>query len=194
MQHAPQAPGLDLAATLAQAQAGHAAAITGLYLRYGPLVQRYCYARLGSMAAAEDCTQEVFIRIWRSVGTFAYRGDASFMGWLYTIANHEVIDYIRKHSRVREVSLGPELDLTDSCTNDIAGMICNRLMLCEVLSQLTAEQQQVLTLKFFGGLSNLEIAEHMRRTEGAVKALQHRAIQRLQRLLTAAYGDQFAIA
>ncbi len=194
MQHVPQAPVFDLAAILRQAQAGQAAAITKLYMRYGQLVQRYCYARLGSVEAAEECTQDVFIRIWRSVGTFAYRGDASFMGWLYTIANHVVISYTRKHWRVRQVSLVPELGLADDRTNDIAGMICNRLALHEALSQLTAEHQRVLTLKFFGGLSNLEIAAHMRRTEGAVKSLQYRAIQHLQRVLTDAYVDQLAVA
>ncbi len=184
----------DLATCLAQAQAGHPTAIADLYTAYGLPVQRYCYARLGSVEAAEECTQEVFIRIWRSVRTFAYRGDASFMGWLYTIANHVVISYTRKHWRVRQVSLMPELGLADDRTSAMASTICEQLVLRDALKELTAEQQQVIALKFWGGLSNLEIAERMRRTEGAVKALQYRAVQHLQRLLTDAHVDGFAVA
>ncbi len=184
----------DLATSLAQAQAGHPAAIAELYTAYGVLVQRYCAARLGSMEAAEDCTQEVFLRIWRSVGTFDYRGDASFMEWLYTIANHVVISYTRKHWRVSHVSLTPDLALVDGRTQAMASTICEQMVLRAALAELTVEQQQVITLKFWGGLSNLEIAEYLGRSEGAVKALQYRGVQRLQHLLDQAQHAQHATA
>src|SRR3712207_2797229 len=99
------------------AQAGHPTAFADLYTAYGLPVQRYCAARRGSVEAAEECPQEVFIRIWRSVGTFAYRGAASFTAWLYTIANHVVVSYLRKHRRVALVALTPELGLTDRRTS-----------------------------------------------------------------------------
>ncbi len=184
----------DLATCLAQAQAGHPAAIADLYTAYGVSVQRYCAARLGSAEAAEDCTQEVFLRIWRAVRTFDYRGDVSFTAWLYTIANHVVVSYLRKHRRVALVSLTPELGLADSRTSATAQTICEQVVLRDALAELTVEQQQVITLKFWGGLSNLEIAERMGRREGAVKALQHRAVQRLQRLLVDEQRAQPAIA
>ncbi len=148
----------DLATSLAQAQAGHPAAMADLYTAYGVSVQRYCYARLGSVEAAEDCTQEVFLRIWRSVASFAYRSDASFMAWLYTIANHVVISYTRKHGRINQVSLTPDLNLVDGRTQAMASTICDHLALRDALAELTVEQQQVITLKFWEGLSNLEFA------------------------------------
>jgi RNA polymerase sigma-70 factor (ECF subfamily) len=116
------------------------------------------------------------------------------MGWLYTIANHVVINYTRKPWRTRQVALMPELGLADDRTSAMASTICEQLVLRDALKELTAEQQQVIALKFWGGLSNLEIAERMRRTEGAVKALQYRAVQHLQRLLTDAHVDGFAVA
>ncbi len=74
MLHPPLASVLDLAAIFVQAQAGQAAAITALYMRYGPLVQRSCYVRLASVEAAKNCTQAVFIRMWRCIPSFEYRG------------------------------------------------------------------------------------------------------------------------
>ncbi len=177
---------LDLATILAQAQAGQPSAMAELYTRYGAPVQRYCYARLGRVEAAEDCTQEVFIRIWKHVPTFEYRGEASFTSWLYTIANHVVISYVRKgQRRAGHMALTDDLDYAADHRSDPARIVCDQVTLVDAIDQLTLEQQQVISLKFFGGLSNLEIATALGRTEGAVKALQYRALQRLQRLLVA---------
>jgi RNA polymerase sigma-70 factor (ECF subfamily) len=184
----------DLATSLAQAQAGQPTAIADLYTAYGVLVHRYCAARLGSAEAAEDCTQEVFLRIWRAVRTFDYRGEVSFNAWLYTIANHVVVSYLRKNRRVALVSLTPELELADSRTSATAHTICEQVVLRDALAELTVEQQQVITLKFWGGLSNAEIAACLGRTEGAVKALQYRGVQRLQHLLGQAQRAERATA
>jgi RNA polymerase sigma-70 factor (ECF subfamily) len=174
---------IDLPLVIARAREGNPQAIRELYDGYADSVRRYCYVRLGDIEAAQDCVQEVFVCIWKGVKTFEYRGDLSFTAWLYTIANNVLVSYIRKRKRADQVSLTPELNLTDPKSHDTARTICDRLALREAISQLTAEQQQVITLKFFVGLSNLEIAAAVDRTEGAVKALQHRAINRLQQML-----------
>lgn len=174
---------IDLPSTIARAREGNPQAIRELYDAYADPVRRYCYARLGDVEAAQDCVQEVFVCIWKGVKTFEYRGDLSFTAWLYTIANNVLVSSIRKRKRTQQVPLTPELNLTDPKSHDTARTICDRLALRQAISQLTAEQQQVITLKFFVGLSNLEIAAAVDRTEGAVKALQHRAINRLQQML-----------
>ncbi len=173
----------DLHSIITNAQEGNPSAIQALYDIYGDPVGRYCYMRLNDIEAAQDCTQEVFLSIWKSVKKFEYRGDLSFTAWLYTIANNVVVSYVRKRNRAQHVSLTPELGITDTKTSETDYMICDRLMLREAISRLTMEQQQVITLKFFVGMSNLEIAAILGRTEGAVKALQHRAIYRLQNIL-----------
>jgi len=93
------------------------------------------------------------------------------------------VSSIRKRKRAQLVPLTAELNLTDTKSVDTARTICDRLALRQAISKLTADQQQVITLKFFVGLSNLEIAMAVNRSEGAVKALQHRAINRLQQLM-----------
>jgi RNA polymerase sigma-70 factor (ECF subfamily) len=90
---------------------------------------------------------------------------------------------MRQVNQAPHVPLTPELNLTDPLSLDTPRTICDQLMLREALGRLTLEQQQVVTLKFFAGLSNSEIAATLNRTEGAVKALQHRAIIRLQSIL-----------
>jgi len=174
---------IDLPSVIARAKEGQPQAIRELYDVYADSVRRYCYVRLGDLEAAQDCVQEVFVCIWKGVKTFEYRGDLSFTAWLYTIANNVLVSYVRKRKRAEQVSLTPELNLTDPKSFDTARTICDRLALREAISKLTIEQQQVITLKFFVGLSNLEIAAAVDRTEGAVKALQHRAINRLQQML-----------
>jgi RNA polymerase sigma-70 factor (ECF subfamily) len=173
----------DLESLIARARDGQPVAISELYTLYGEAVRRYCYVRLGDIEVAQDCVQEVFLRIWKGVRTFEYRGDVSFTAWMYTIANNVLISHTRKQKPIQQVSLTPELNLTDVRHADTARTICDRLTLREAISQLTMEQQQVITLKFFVGLSNIEIASALERTEGAVKALQHRAINRLQHIL-----------
>lgn len=185
-------PSPDLSAILAQAQHGSRATIRDLYDAYGAAVRRYCYVRLGDREGAEDCVQEVFLRMWMGVRTFEYRGDASFMAWMYTIASNVLISYARKYKPSQQVSLLPDLNLPDERHADTARTIVDRLTLRAAISQLTPEQQHVVTLKFFVGMSNIEIATALGRTEGAIKALQHRAINRLQRLLVAEHPDSLA--
>ncbi len=183
----------DLSAILVQAQSGNPAAIRDLYDAYGAAVYRYCYVRLGDREVAQDCVQEVFVRIWKGVRTFEYRGNSSFTAWMYTIASNVLISHARKHKSIQQVSLTPELNLTDVRHADTARTVCDGVTLREAISQLTVEQQQVIMLKFFGGLSNLEIAASLSRSEGAVKALQHRALHRLQRVLAAEHTDSPAM-
>jgi RNA polymerase sigma-70 factor (ECF subfamily) len=173
----------DLQPLVLRARAGQPAAIAELYAVYGDVVFRYCYVRLNDRDDAQDCVQDVFLRIWRGVSTFDYRGDGSFTAWLYTIANHVVISHVRKYKRMQHVPLMPELNLVDTRHADTAGTSVDRVWVRDMISHLTPEQQQVITLKFFAGLSNVEIATALNRTEGAVKALQHRAITRLQHSL-----------
>ncbi len=177
------APSTELQSLVLRARAGQPAAIAELYAVYGDAVHRYCYARLNDRDAAHECVQDVFVRIWRGVSTFEYRGDGSFMAWLYTIAYHVVISYVRKHKRIQHIPLTPDLSSADVRHADTASSIVDRVWVRDAISHLTPDQQQVITLKFFVGLSNSDIATAVGRTEGAVKALQHRALTRLHQLV-----------
>jgi RNA polymerase sigma-70 factor (ECF subfamily) len=173
---------LELRRIIIRAKSGDAGAFGELYTRYASLILRYLYARLREQESAQDLTQEVFVRVIKGIGGFEFRGEKSFLGWLYTIAGNVLIGQARR-KRAVSTPLDDSLELVDPRGQDAVLSIFDRVALQQAITQLTEDQQQVLTLKFFADMTNQEIAAVLGRTEGAVKALQHRALQALQQIL-----------
>lgn len=173
----------DLSAAIIRAREGQPQALGEIYDVYADLLLRYCYARLHDTEAAQDCVQEIFMKVWKGIKTFEERHEHSLTAWLYTIANNVVVSYIRKYRRSPTLPLSAELQYDSAQLVDVATTICDRLAIRQALGQLTDEQQHVITLKYFVGLTNREISLVIQRSEGAVKALQYRALGRLFRLL-----------
>lgn len=173
---------LDLPDIISRAKAGDAGAFGELYTRYAGLILRYLYVRLHEQEGAQDLTQEVFVRVIKGIGGFEYRGEKSFLGWLYTIAGNVLIGQARR-KRAVSTPLDESLELVDPHGQDAVHSIFDRVALEQAIAQLTEDQQQVLTLKFFADMTNQEIASTIGRSEGAVKALQHRALHALQQIL-----------
>ena len=175
----------DLSALIAALRAGDASAMQALYERYAPQLYRYSLFRLGDAEAAQDIVQEVFVQVWHGVRTFEYRGDAALVAWLHTIASHAVINHVRKLKRQPTVSLDATGDWQQLHGTDLARAVCERLELRQALAGLSADQHHVVALRYFAGLTNAEAALVLGRTEGAIKALHHRALRRLHQCLTA---------
>jgi RNA polymerase sigma-70 factor (ECF subfamily) len=173
---------LELPKVIAQAQLGDSGAFGELYGKYAGMILRYLYARVHDQEGAQDLTQEVFVRVIKGIGGFEYRGEKSFLGWLYTIANNVLIGQARR-KRALSTPLDENIEVVDPRSQEAVLSIYDRVSLQQAISQLTQDQQQVLALKFFADMTNGEIAATLGRTEGAVKALQHRALQSLQQIL-----------
>jgi RNA polymerase sigma-70 factor (ECF subfamily) len=170
------------------AQDGDTGAFGRLYDRYVDVVFRYVLFRVGDRALAEDVTSETFLRAFRRISTVSYQG-RDVGAWFVTIARNLVLDHV-KSSRYRlevttaeigdtplgtgQPSDGPEYAVLTAATNA-------ELMRC--VAQLNADQQECIALRFMQGLSVAETATIMGRNEGAIKALQHRAVRRLAQLL-----------
>jgi RNA polymerase sigma-70 factor (ECF subfamily) len=172
----------DLRDLISRAKTRDPGAISELYDRYAGLVLRYIYLRVTEHELAQDLTQEVFIKIIHGIERFEYRDEKALLGWLYTIAANVLHSYQRRR-RVVSTPFDTRDDLIDQRSQNDAHMITDRVALQQAIEQLTHDQQQVLALRFFADLSNSEIAGILRRTEGAVKAIQYRAIQSLQKIL-----------
>jgi RNA polymerase sigma-70 factor (TIGR02952 family) len=168
-------------------QEGDAEAFGLLYDRYVETVYRFVYYRLGDRTQAEDLTSETFLRALRRISTVHEQG-RDIGAWLVTIARNLVLDHVKSaHYRLSvpteeivEAHLEQAGDTTEAAA--LAGL--DQRALFEAVRLLSPEQQESIVLRFFQGLSLAETAEIMGRNAGAVKALQHRAMQRLYILLS----------
>lgn len=155
-------------------------AFVALYRRYLPRVYRYVYRRVGNQQDAEDVTASVFTEAMESLND--YREQGSFAGWLFTIAHRRVADY---HRRQREgISLEEVAPALSDSGPGLEALALRRDRLervAQALDELTADRQEALALRFFGELSNKEVAQVMGKSEAAVKMLVYRAIRQLRR-------------
>jgi RNA polymerase sigma-70 factor (TIGR02952 family) len=181
---APAPEGVDVWELVSQAQAGDAEAFGRLYDHYVSMVHRYVYYRVGDRATAEDVTSETFVRALRRIDSLSFQG-RDVGAWLVTIARNIVLDHV-KSSRYRlEVTTADMRDAdqaTDGPEDAVLQHLTNRELLACV-QQLGSEQQECIVLRFIHGLSVSETAEIMGKKDGAIKALQHRAVRRLAGLL-----------
>ncbi len=154
-----------------------------MYRRHAHAVFRYVFYRVGDRAVAEDMVGDVFVRALE--GLPAYRDTGRpFEAWLYRIAQARVVDHYRRQSVRLVAPLDEQLvaaDATDPAQTAAHQDDVRRAW--EALSSLTEDQQQVISLRFLAGYSIAEAARVLEKTEGAVKALQHRALASLRRLL-----------
>jgi RNA polymerase sigma-70 factor (ECF subfamily) len=170
-------------ALLDRASRADPAALGALYDQYSPRIYTYVYHRVGHAEVAEDLTGQVFMRMLEAVRS-GRTWRTSFSGWLYRIAHNLVIDYYRRRGRASFV----DLDDVDPVRSeaDPLGAIEAKLdseRLQSALSRLTDEQAEVITLRFLEGLSIAEVATIMNKNEGAIKALQYRAVMALRRVM-----------
>ncbi len=168
-----------------RAQQGHSEAFGGLYEAFYDKIYRYVMFKTGDSLEAEDLTEEVFLRMLESIGSFKWQG-YPFTSWLFRIAHNLVIDYYRKSGRQKKTSLDDAMRVVGTDGVDIDRKLDVELSIKEVkdaMGGLTQLQQEVLSLRFAGGLSVAETAEAMGKKENAVKALQHAAIKKLRTLL-----------
>ncbi|MGH3436603.1 MAG: sigma-70 family RNA polymerase sigma factor [Sciscionella sp.] len=177
---------------VAAAQAGDSDAFAQLYDNYVDVVFRFVLYRVHDRTLAEDVTSETFLRALRRISSISYRG-SDVGAWFITIARNLVLDHV-KSSRYRlEVATaepadpsalpphgatpaGPEARMLADATSE-------ELLRC--IQKLGADQRECIILRFLQGLSVAETATAMNRNEGAIKALQHRAVRRLAQLLPA---------
>lgn len=165
-----------------RARVGDDAAIAELYSRHVDAIYRYVYARTRERTVAEDLTAQVFLTAIEDLPRYQ-PGDVPFAAWLYRIACARVADHWRNHYRHEEVSLTASLaaDTDDPCAEIEAEQ--RWVTAIDLLSELTEDQQAVLFLRFIGEMELAEVAAALGKTIGAVKAIQHRAMASLARLL-----------
>ena len=171
-----------------RAQEGDVEAFGKIYDRYLDTVFRYVYFRVGSRTLAEDLTQEAFLRALRRINSFTWQG-RDLGAWLVTIARNLVADHFKSGRYRLEMSTSEVLDADreergpeGSPEAAVVSKLTNQTLL-EAVKRLGSEQQECIVLRFLQGFSVAETARAMGKNEGAIKALQYRAVRALARLL-----------
>lgn len=166
------------------AQAGDGEAFGQLYDRYVDIVFRFVYYRVNDRGMAEDFTSETFLRALRRISTITYQG-RDIGAWFITIARNIVLDHMKSARHRLEITTADTIEGKESSPSPEAavldGLSSDRLM--AAVKQLGAEQRDCVMLRFIQGFSVGETAAVMGKNDGAIKALQHRAVRKLAELV-----------
>jgi RNA polymerase sigma-70 factor, ECF subfamily len=155
-------------------------AVTAVYNHYFPEIFRYVRYRLGDEALAEDISSEVFFCLLKALKNGDGPG-TNLRGWLIGTARHMVMDHIRRKYRHPSQVISDVIETDEAAPSEQVEQREASLALHMALIQLTEDQQQVLALRFGQGYSLEETAAMMKKKINAVKALQFRALNALQR-------------
>lgn len=135
-------------------------------------VYAFVSRRVANRQEAQDLTSQVFERALANIRRFEWRG-APFAAWLYRMASNAIADHYQSKAR--------ELPLHDPAISDgELQQVERRAMLAKRVEQLPPEQRRVLVMRFFEGRTIREIAVAIGKSEGAVKQLQWRALEKLR--------------
>lgn len=157
-----------------------AAAFGQLYELHLDSIYRYIYYRVGNAAEAEDLTEQVFLKAWEHIGVYDDRG-LPFAAWLYRMAHNLVIDYRRTRKVAEPLS---ELLVEKSAgPQETAELHMEMAAVAAALRQLSPDHQQIIILRFVQGCSHAQAAAIMGKSEGALRALQCRALTSLHEAL-----------
>jgi len=166
-----------------RAQLGEPEAFEQLYEAHFNKIYRYIMLRVRNQEEAEDLTQQVFLKALESLGGYSWRG-VPFSSWLFRIARNQVVDHVRRGSKIRMLPLDEASTLSGI---DPVALVEQKMRLDQLAiacEQLSEGQREVISLRFAGGLSVAETAKAVDRSEGAVKVMQHEALMKLRRIFS----------
>jgi RNA polymerase sigma-70 factor, ECF subfamily len=167
-----------------RAQTGDGQAFGQLYDRYVDIVYRFIYFRVNDRTLAEDFTSETFLRALRRIGTISYQG-RDIGAWFVTIARNIVLDHMKSARHRLEFTTGDTIEGDDRAPSPESAVLeqLTNERLMSAVHELGDEQRECVMLRFIQGFSVSETAEVMGKNDGAVKALQHRAVRKLAELI-----------
>jgi len=149
-------------------------AFVHLYDHYFSRIHAYVRYRVHRQQDAEDIIAEVFLKAMRRIGSFRWRHENSFAAWVFRIAHNLIVDYYRRRERLEivEITLNPQASASGNGSKSTAALASCDLRPEEALTQqetfqqmrslietLSPRRREVITLRFFGGLRNKEIAD-----------------------------------
>ncbi len=167
---------------LQRAQQFEEQALAEIYDRWSPALYRYALRLLGEADLAEECVAETFSRFLEALRQGSGPQDY-LQAYLYRIAHNWITDHYRRSS---PMLLPLDAELNEDVDHEPSHLVALEMEHRQVraaLSYLTPDQRQVIMLKYVEEWDNEEIAAALNKPIGAVKSLQHRALESLRRIL-----------
>jgi RNA polymerase sigma factor (sigma-70 family) len=164
------------------ARAGHAWALTEIWQRHSPRVLGYLRGR--GVHDAEDMTSDVFVSVFERLGAF-HGDDADLRAFVFTVAHHRLVDDVRRRTRRGSAvayEAAADARTHPSAESEALDRLSDRRVR-DLLDALSPDQREVLLLRVVADLSLEQTADVVGKRLGAVKALQHRALAALRRLM-----------
>ncbi|MBU6364223.1 MAG: sigma-70 family RNA polymerase sigma factor [Acidobacteria bacterium] len=170
------------AAALRAMAAGDHEALRGFYDRYGRMVHAVAYRITGDAQAAEECTQDAFLAVWRSASSFDPSRSRPAT-WVCAIARNRALDAVRATGRrpVPSDELPERGFAPDSA--DVVADADAAVRVAEAMAGLPPAQCDVLQLAYFDGLSQTEIAQVLEVPLGTVKSRMRLALERMREVI-----------
>jgi len=156
-----------------------------LIKRYLKPIYSFVYKNVGNVSAAEDVTQEVFIKVWRNLRKFDRK--KNFKPWIFQIAKNASIDFLRKKRTIpfsRFENKNGQNVLSENIAAaplDLVGKISDKKILTAVIRTLTKKEQKIINLRHNDGLSFKEIAEKFQESINTIKSRHRRALANLRK-------------
>ncbi len=160
-----------------RAQAGDSEGLHFLYVRYAPDVQRFVNSLVKDHYESEDITQNIFAKLMKVINKYEPR-EVPFAAWIMRVARNAALDHLRAR---RSIPI-EEVRLADTGQSQVGINRGRDLRLA--LEQLPEDQREVLILRHIAGLSPVEIAATLKKSESSVHGLHHRGRRTLQEKLS----------
>ena len=155
-----------------------------LYDQFFDQIYRYVYRRVDDKDAVYDLVSQTFCDAYAHIRDFEWRG-FSFSSWLYKIAHNNVLKWYRTNNRMQTVELDEGRSIVDQGADQVK-LAQNSELKDEVqliLDQLEPEEREIIRLKFFEEVSNIEMAEIMGLSANHIGVKVFRALKKVKSLM-----------
>lgn len=165
-------------------QKGDHDAFSKVYDIFVDHIYRYVYYRVNPFDV-EDVVENVFLKVWENINKYKQREKKSFASWIFRISHNVVVDYYRaqRDQNIDELKIDIPATKREHNPIKVTEDVFDQNMLKKALKNLKKSYQEVLIYKFINDFSNTEISEILKKSEGSLRILQHRALKALRREL-----------
>ncbi len=170
-----------------KAKKGDVLAFEKIYKKYGPIVFRFLYWKTSDIETTKDLVQEVFLKAFKKIKKFKIKKGVPISCWILRIARNTVIDFYRtsKTTYSLESIEEPVLKLTSNEPSpfQVTQRNFESQVIKEALKKLPEIQSEVIVLRFIEGLSSKEVGKILKKSDGAIRIIQYRALKKLKEIL-----------